>query len=211
MDTLSKRKTVGGKASVSTHARAHAHAHTGVHPELAKLLHSILRRNGKIEEHYRKAATATASTASRTSRRLKKGQYKAHPELSKLAHSIRTDNNIDKNKPPEHITFELLFNEIGENKNKQNELPIITEEEKAKVRIHMWKIWYKLMKGYSSYGKVSRLPLSSSKLLGSHTSSNGGGGKWKWKKKGTKIDIEKEKAAIRKGFIDLYSNNKEGW
>jgi hypothetical protein len=43
MNTLSKRKTVGGKASVSTHA------HTDVHPELAKILHSILRRNGKIE------------------------------------------------------------------------------------------------------------------------------------------------------------------
>jgi hypothetical protein len=204
MDTLSTRKTVGGKASVSTHA------HTGVHPELAKILHSILRRNGKIKEHYRKATTATTATTV-ASRRLKKGQYKAHPELSKLAHSIRIGNNIDKNKPPEHITFELLLNEIGENKNKRNEIPIITEEEKAKVRIHMWKIWYKLMKGYSSYGKVSRLPLSSSKLLGSHTSSNGGGGggKWKWKKKGTKIDIENEKAAIRKSFIDLYSNNKE--
>jgi hypothetical protein len=183
MDRSKTRKTIGGKISLFAQ----------VDREIAKLLHS------NIEEGYPKILTTPVS---HTSRRLKRGQYRADPELAKLAHSIRMGNNIDKNKPPEHITFELLYKGIGEDNNKQNDMnePTITEEEKAKLRIQMWKIWYKIMKGYnSSYGKVSRLPLSSS-------GNRGGGGK---RKKNIKIDIESEKKAIKEFFIEKYSDNKE--
>jgi len=99
----------------------------------------------------------------------KQKQYKANPELAELAHHIRSGVRINLYVPPAHITFEMLWNEIGEDNRKY---PI---EEQEEARIKLWKIWCKTMKGYSSYGKVSRKPISQSKINKTSTTKTGGG------------------------------------
>jgi hypothetical protein len=61
----------------------------------------------------------------------KETQYKANPELAELAHSIRNGSRVNPYVPPVHITFEMLWNEIGENNRKY---PIEEQEEERRKK-----------------------------------------------------------------------------
>ena len=120
-------------------------------------------------------------------------QYNANPELAELAHHIRSGVRINMYVPPAHITFEMLWNEIGEDNRKY---PI---EEQEEVRIKLWKIWCKTMKGYSSYGKVSRKPISQSKI--SKTKTGGG--------QRTDLELLTELNATWTGILNILSKSRK--
>ena len=112
-------------------------------------------------------------------------QVKANNKIAHLAHILRRGSelekySIDPNNPPKDITYEMLFNEIGYegNKGKSKLLFEPSIDEKNILRIKWWKIWYQIITGYSSYGKVSRAPLSQKKLkkllYGTDTNSSSG-------------------------------------
>jgi hypothetical protein len=93
--------------------------------------------------------------------------------LESLAHIIRNGSDIEKqgidpNNPPKDITYEMLFKGIGKEEY-QGKVPYnaSTDKEKEELRIKWWGIWYQIINGYSSYGKVSKvskLPISYKKL-----------------------------------------------
>lgn len=126
----------------------------------------------------------------------KETQYKANPELAELAHSIRNGGRVNLYVPPVHITFEMLWNEIGVNNRKY---PI---EEQEEERIKLWKIWCKTMKGYSSYGKVSRKPISQLKISTTSTTKTGGGAK-------TDSELLTELNGIRAGILNVLSKSRK--
>ena len=126
----------------------------------------------------------------------KETQYKANPELAELAHGIRSGVKVNIYVPPVHITFEMLWNEIGENNRKY---PIHKQEEE---RIKLWKIWCKTMKGYSSYGKVSRTPISQWNIITKTTTKTGGGTK-------TDSELLTELNGIRAGILNVLSKSKK--
>jgi hypothetical protein len=111
-------------------------------------------------------------------------QVRANNKIVQLAYIIRRGSelekkNIDPNNPPEDITYEMLFDEIGY--EEYNSKGLLSYKQPAKkeeniLRIKWWKIWYQIITGYSSYGKVSRAPLSQKKLkkllYGTDTSSS---------------------------------------
>lgn len=93
--------------------------------------------------------------------------------LESLAHIIRNGSDIKKQgispiNPPKDITYEMLFKGIGKEEY-QGKVPYnaSTDKEKEELRIKWWRIWYQIINGYSSYGKVSKvskLPISYNKL-----------------------------------------------
>lgn len=99
---------------------------------------------------------AIANTKTRTVRRMAK-EHKANPELAILAHSIRSGVKVNPYHPPKHITFEMLWDEVGTGKepSKDPHSSYQSDEEKSQ-RIKMWRTWYKIMKGYNTYGKATK-------------------------------------------------------
>ena len=154
---------------------------------------------------YKQKLTGGISKSTSKSRMAnKETQYKANPELAELAHSIRNGSRVNPYVPPVHITFEMLWNEIGENNRKYP----IEEQEQEEERRKLWKIWCKTMKGYSSYGKVSRKPISQSKISKSIATSTtsatktGGGAK-------TDSELLTELNGIRAGILNVLSKSKK--
>lgn len=140
---------------------------------------------------------AIANTKTRTVRRMAK-EHKANPELAILAHSIRSgsgSNSVKVNPyhPPKHITFEMLWDEVGTGKepSKDTHSSYQSDEEKSQ-RIKMWRTWYKIMKGYNTYGKATKATKS----------TTGGGQK-------TDIELLTELNSIRKGILDILSKSRK--
>jgi len=138
---------------------------------------------------------AIANTKTRTIRRMAK-EHKANPELAILAHSIRnSDNGVKVNPyhPPKHITFEMLWDEVGTGKepSKDPHSSYQADEEKSQ-RIKMWRTWYKIMKGYNTYGKATK----------ASKSTTGGGQK-------TDVELLTELNSIRKGILDILSKSRK--
>ena len=131
---------------------------------------------------------AIANTKTRTVRRMAK-EHKANPELAILAHSIRNGSGVKLNPyhPPKHITFEMLWDEVGTGKEPSKD-PHPADEEKSQ-RIKMWRTWYKIMKGYNTYGKATK-------------SMTGGGQK-------TDIELLTELNRIRSGILDIVSKSRK--
>jgi hypothetical protein len=140
--------------------------------------------------------TSKRMTANKEKQKQQQTQYKANQELAELAHRIRSGNNVNLYVPPAHITFEMLWNEIGEDNRKY---PI---EEQEEARIKLWKIWCKTMKGYSSYGKVSRKPISQSKMNKSSKTKTGGGQR-------TDSELLTELNATRTGILNILSKSRK--
>ena len=68
--------------------------------------------------------------------------YKAKLELAELAQRIYNGEKINPKIPPDNITYEILFNEVGlyvKNKKKSKE----------DLRKEWWNIWYKIITGYN--------------------------------------------------------------
>ena len=83
-------------------------------------------------------------------------EYKANSELAILAHSIRNgDNGVNPYVPPKHITFKMLWDEVGTGKEPSKE-PHPSYQPDEELRIKMWRKWYKIMKGYNTYGKTKK-------------------------------------------------------
>lgn len=146
---------------------------------------------------------AIANTKTRTVRRMAK-EHKANPELAILAHSIRngSGNGGDSVKlnpyhPPKHITFEMLWDEVGTGKepSKDPHSSYQSDEEKSQ-RIKMWRTWYKIMKGYNTYGKATKAAKATK------TSMTGGGQK-------TDIELLTELNRIRSGILDILSKSRK--
>ena len=144
---------------------------------------------------------AIANTKTRTVRRMAK-EHKANPELAILAHSIRngsdssdSSNGVKLNPyhPPKHITFEMLWDEVGTGKepSKDPHSSYQSDEEKSQ-RIKMWRTWYKIMKGYNTYGKATKATKS----------MTGGGQK-------TDIELLTELNRIRSGILDILSKSRK--
>lgn len=145
---------------------------------------------------------AIANTKTRTVRRMAK-EHKANQELAILAHSIRSDssngndssNSVKLNPyhPPKHITFEMLWDEVGTGKepSKDPHSSYQSDEEKSQ-RIKMWRTWYKIMKGYNTYGKATK----------ASKATTGGGQK-------TDIELLTELNRIRSGILDILSKSRK--
>lgn len=112
---------------------------------------------------------AIANTKTRTVRRMAK-EHKANPELAILAHSIRNGSGngsgvkVNPYHPPKHITFEMLWDEVGTGKEPSKD-PHSPDEEKSQ-RIKMWRTWYKIMKGYNTYGKATKAAKATKSMTG---------------------------------------------
>ena len=141
---------------------------------------------------------AIANTKTRTVRRMAK-EHKANPELAILAHSIRSSGNgsgvkLNPYHPPKHITFEMLWDEVGTGKESSKD-PHSPDDEKSQ-RIKMWRTWYKIMKGYNTYGKATKAAKATK------TSMTGGGQK-------TDIELLTELNRIRSGILDIVSKSRK--
>ena len=147
---------------------------------------------------------AIANTKTRTVRRMAK-EHKANPELAILAHSIRNGSNgsdssnsvkLNPYHPPKHITFEMLWDEVGTGKepSKDPHSSYQSDEEKSQ-RIKMWRTWYKIMKGYNTYGKATKATKASK-------ATTGGGQK-------TDIELLTELNRIRSGILDILSKSRK--
>jgi hypothetical protein len=164
---------------------------------------------------------AKQSTASRASRAMGLPKQvtqvtQVEPDIARLVHTIRKGDKIDNKDinpdiPPTNITYEMLFKEIGkeeyESKGNVPALPLLKDEEKEELRIKWWKIWYQIIKGYSSYGKVSKepqskKPSSAASVGGTRRSSGSGRGSFSKKLGGTKtaeeLETEKELEAAKR-------------
>lgn len=153
--------------------------------------------------HYKQTAVSVATYK----------QYEANPELAILAYSIRIGVKINPYVPPEHITYDMLLDDIGtedaiRGRKGRQRRPVISIEEQKGLRMKLWKIWYKIIKGYSSYGKISRKPISQFKLHSTTSSSeankakSGGGQK-------TDIELLTELNATRAGILNILSKSRK--